>query len=51
MKAGQAGDTQPALSLMADDVVFMVRGREPFGKEATAAMSQGIQMEGTSVRD
>ncbi len=36
---------------MADDVVFMVPGREPFGKETFAAMSQGLQgvrMEGTS---
>lgn len=36
---------------MADDVVFMVPGREPFGKEAFAAASQGMKgmrMEGTS---
>jgi uncharacterized protein (TIGR02246 family) len=51
MSASQAGDTQTVLSLMADDVVFMVPGREPFGKEAFAAMSksmQGVRMEGTS---
>jgi uncharacterized protein (TIGR02246 family) len=51
MAASQAGDTQTVLSLMADDVVFMVPGREPFGKEAFAAMSQGmkgVRMEGTS---
>ncbi|MEA2992241.1 MAG: hypothetical protein QOD40_1161 [Alphaproteobacteria bacterium] len=51
MAASRAGDTQSVLSLMTDDVVFMVPGREPFGKAAFAAMSQGMQgmrMEGTS---
>jgi uncharacterized protein (TIGR02246 family) len=51
MKASQAGDTATVLGLMADDVVFMVPGREPFGKEAFAAASQGMKgmrMEGTS---
>jgi uncharacterized protein (TIGR02246 family) len=51
MQASQAGDTAKVLSLMADDVVFQVPGREPFGKEAFAAMSQGmkgIRMEGSS---
>ena len=28
---------------MTDDVMFMVPGREPFGKEAFAAASQGMQ--------
>lgn len=51
MKASQAGDIQTVLGLMADDVIFMVPGREPFGKEAFAMMSQGMKsarMEGTS---
>ncbi len=51
MKASQAGDLPTVLGLMADDVVFMVPGREPFGKEAFAAASQsmkGMRMEGTS---
>ena len=51
MAASQAGDTQTVLSLMTDDVVFMVPGREPFGKEAFAAMSKGmgaVRMEGRS---
>ncbi len=51
MKASQAGDVQTVLSLMTDDVVFMVPGREPFGKEAFAAMSKGmedVRMEGSS---
>jgi uncharacterized protein (TIGR02246 family) len=51
MKASQAGDLPTVLGLTADDVVFMVPGREPFGKEAFAAASQnmkGMRMEGTS---
>ena len=51
MAASQAGDTATVLSLMTDDVVFQVPGREPFGKEAFAAMSQGmkgVRMEGSS---
>jgi uncharacterized protein (TIGR02246 family) len=51
MAASQAGDTDTVLSLMADDVVFMVPGREPFGKEAFAAAARGmrnVRMEGTS---
>ena len=40
MKASAAGDLQTVLSLMTDDVVFMVLGREPFGKEAFTAVSQ-----------
>jgi len=41
MTASQAGDIDTVLGLMTDDVVFMVPGREPFGKEAFAAASQG----------
>ena len=51
MAATQAGDHQTVLSLMTDDVVFMVPGREPFGKAAFAAASksmQGVRIEGTS---
>jgi uncharacterized protein (TIGR02246 family) len=51
MTASQAGDIDTVLSLMTDDVVFMVPGREPFGKEAFAANSRGmtgVRMEGTS---
>jgi uncharacterized protein (TIGR02246 family) len=32
-------DLETVLSLMADDVIFMVPGKEPFGKEAFAARS------------
>jgi len=40
MTASAAGDLETVLGLMADDVVFMVPGQEPFGKEAFAAASQ-----------
>lgn len=51
MKATREGDAATVLSLMTDDVVFMVPGHEPFGKEAFAAASQGISgmtIDGTS---
>jgi uncharacterized protein (TIGR02246 family) len=43
MAASQAGDVATVLGLMADDVTFMVPGREPFGKEAFAAASQSMK--------
>ena len=43
MKASRAGDTATVLSLMSDDVIFTVPGREPFGKEAFAASSQSMK--------
>jgi uncharacterized protein (TIGR02246 family) len=51
MEASRAGDVETVLGLMADDAVFMVPGREPFGKEAFAAAARGmrdLRMEGTS---
>jgi uncharacterized protein (TIGR02246 family) len=39
MTATKNGDLDTVLGLMADDVVFMVPGQEPFGKEAFAASS------------
>jgi uncharacterized protein (TIGR02246 family) len=51
MEASRAGDLDAVLGLMADDVVFMVPGREPFGKEAFAALSRGmggVRMEGAA---
>jgi uncharacterized protein (TIGR02246 family) len=47
MAASRAGDTATVLSLMSDDVVFMVPGREPFGKQAFAANSRS--MDGASL--
>ena len=37
MQASQAGDTATVLSLMTNDAIFPVPGREPVGKEAFAA--------------
>jgi uncharacterized protein (TIGR02246 family) len=51
MKASEAGDVQTVLSLMADDVIFMVPGREPFGKDAFRVASETMKnarMTGTS---
>ena len=51
MAATRAGDLDTVLGLMTEDVVFMVPGREPFGKEAFAAQSRGMagaRLEGTS---
>ena len=49
--ATRRGDIATVLGLMTDDVVFMVPGREPFGREVFAANSkdmQGMQFEGRS---
>jgi uncharacterized protein (TIGR02246 family) len=51
MAATKAGDVETVLSLMDDDVVFMVPGREPFGKEAFAVNSaamKGMKIDGSS---
>ncbi len=51
MAASKAGDLPTVLSLMADDVVFMVPGRDPFGKAEFAAASEGlnnVRIEGSS---
>jgi uncharacterized protein (TIGR02246 family) len=51
MATSKAGDLPTVLSLMADDVIFMVPGREPFGKEAFAANSRqmkDVRVEGTA---
>ena len=42
-EATKAGDVETVLGLMTDDVVFMVPGSEPFGKEAFAQASRGMQ--------
>ncbi len=46
-----AGDIPKVLSLMADDVVFMVPGKKPFGKEefaASARQLKDVKMQGKS---
>jgi uncharacterized protein (TIGR02246 family) len=49
--ASRAGDVATVLKLMADDVIFLVPGQEPFGKAAFAANSErmkNVQIEGIS---
>jgi uncharacterized protein (TIGR02246 family) len=51
MVATRTGDIETVLSLMADDVIFMVPGQKPFGKEAVAAAFRGmtnVRFEGQS---
>jgi uncharacterized protein (TIGR02246 family) len=53
MQASKAGDTAKVLSLLTDDVVFMVPGQEPFGKDAFAKMAAQqqpgqMEIEGTA---
>jgi len=51
MRASRVGDTEAVLDLMADDVIFMVPGREPFGKKAFATNSRsmdGVKLEGSA---
>jgi uncharacterized protein (TIGR02246 family) len=51
MAASRAGDAATVLGLMEDDIIFMVPGREPFGKEAFAANAQamkGARLEGAA---
>ena len=43
MEASRAGDTAKVLDLMTDDVLFMVAGREPFGKEEFKANSDSMR--------
>ena len=42
MAASAAGDLDTLLSLMADDVVFLVPGQAPFGKDEFAERSRGM---------
>jgi uncharacterized protein (TIGR02246 family) len=51
MRASEAGDINTVLSLMADDVIFMVPGREPFGKDEFRRASEtmkGLRLTGTN---
>jgi uncharacterized protein (TIGR02246 family) len=51
MKASEAGDVNAVLSLMADEVIFTVPGREPFGKDVFRAASEAmknVRLMGTS---
>ena len=42
LSASTAGDTQKVLSLMSDDVMFLVAGRPPFGKQEFAASQSSL---------
>ena len=42
LQASAAGDNEKVLSLMSDDVVFLVAGRPPFGKAEFAAASDAL---------
>lgn len=51
LSATKAGDLRTVLNLMTEDVIFMVPGQEPFGKEAFEAASEGtanVRIDGTS---
>ncbi|KHK51867.1 ketosteroid isomerase [Ralstonia sp. A12] len=51
LAASRAGDLPTVLNLMTDDVLFLTPGQPPFGKEAFAAMSNGmkdVKVDGTS---
>ena len=43
LKASKDGDLTTMLSLLSDDVLFMVPGKEPFGKEAFARNYENIK--------
>ena len=43
MDASRRGDTDTLLGLVADDIVFMTPGREPFGKAEFEAQSKTME--------
>lgn len=43
MEASRAGDLAAVLHLMADDVLFLTPGREPFGKQEFRAASESMK--------
>jgi uncharacterized protein (TIGR02246 family) len=46
MTASKADDTATILALMTDDVVFMVPGQPPFGKEAFKPRGSDMKVDG-----
>ena len=51
LEASAAGDVETVLNLMTDDVIFMVPGQEPFGKQAYRAAAEAmksVRLEGKS---
>ena len=48
LAASKAGDVPTLLNLLADDVMFITPGKEPFGKEAFATVNEQMpEMEAT----
>jgi uncharacterized protein (TIGR02246 family) len=43
LAVSRKGNLQTVLGLMADDVIFMLPGQNPFGKEAFAASFKGLK--------
>jgi uncharacterized protein (TIGR02246 family) len=48
LDATKRGDYATVLSLMDDDIVFMVPGQKPFGKEAWTGKMDDVHVEGQS---
>jgi len=48
LDATKRGDRATVLGLMADDIVFMVPGQEPFGKEGWSERMSDARVEGKS---
>ncbi len=48
LDASKRGDFATVLTLMADDVVFMVPGQGPFGKEGWSERMKDVRVEGKS---
>ena len=52
LEASKAGDTERVLSLMTDDVIFLVSGQQPMRGKAAFAASQGalagVEIDATS---
>ena len=49
MSTSKVGDYETMAGLMSEDVVFMVPGREPFGKAAFMAAFRGTRASGNEV--
>jgi uncharacterized protein (TIGR02246 family) len=48
LDASERGDLETVLGLMDDDVVFMVPGQEPFGKEGWSNRMKDVRFEATN---
>jgi uncharacterized protein (TIGR02246 family) len=48
LDASKRGDFETVVGLMAEDVVFMVPGQDPFGKEGWSERMKDVRVEGKS---